>query len=83
MLTSGFVRSIKVKGADCGFDAFFLAIITSIGGFLFGYDIGQISGVLLYNDFNYRFLWGGTATVKSLLVSFMGVGCLFGSLIGA
>ncbi|KAL7809640.1 general substrate transporter [Trichoderma aethiopicum] len=76
-------KSIKVKGTDCGFDAFFLAIITSIGGFLFGYDIGQISGVLLYNDFNYRFLWGGTATVKSLLVSFMGVGCLFGSLIGA
>ncbi|KAL7793008.1 general substrate transporter [Trichoderma ceciliae] len=76
-------RSIKIKGVDCGLDAIFLAIITSIGGFLFGYDIGQISGVLLFNNFINRFLNNGSATTKSLLVSFMSVGCLFGSLLGA
>lgn len=77
------VRSIKIKGADCGIDALFLAIITSIGGFLFGYDIGQISGILLFSNFTDRFLNNGSATIKSLLVSFMSVGCLFGSLVGA
>jgi SP family sugar:H+ symporter-like MFS transporter len=30
--------SIKLKGADCGFEAIMLGVITSIGGFLFGYD---------------------------------------------
>ncbi|KAL7942517.1 general substrate transporter [Trichoderma barbatum] len=74
---------IVINGADCGIDAIFLAIITSIGGFLFGYDIGGISGILLFNNFTDRFLNDGSATIKSLLVSFMSVGCLFGSLGGA
>jgi SP family sugar:H+ symporter-like MFS transporter len=77
------IRSIKIKGADCGFDALFLAVITSIGGFLFGYDIGQISGIVLFTNFTDRFLNTGSATNKSLLVSLMSVGCLFGSLLGA
>ncbi|RFU80489.1 low-affinity hexose transporter hxt3 [Trichoderma arundinaceum] len=76
-------RSFKVNGVDCGLDALFLAIITSIAGFLFGYDIGQISGILLFNNFVDRFLSNGSATTKSLLVSFMSIGCLFGSLLGA
>ncbi|KAL7935448.1 general substrate transporter [Trichoderma chlorosporum] len=75
--------SLKVKGADCGFDAIFLAIITSIGGFLFGYDIGQISGTILFDNFVHRFLTDGSPTIKSLLVSFFSVGCLFGALSGA
>ncbi|UKZ79815.1 hypothetical protein TrVFT333_007577 [Trichoderma virens FT-333] len=75
--------SIKVKGADCGFDALFLAVITSIGGFLFGYDIGQISGTILFNNFVERFLSDGSPTIKSLLVSFFSIGCLVGALSGA
>lgn len=77
------VRSIKIKGADCGFDALFLAIVTSIAGFLFGYDIGQISGILLFDNFMDRFLRDDPARTKSLIVSFMSVGCLVGSLLGA
>ncbi|KAL7911796.1 general substrate transporter [Trichoderma velutinum] len=75
--------SIKVKGADCGFDALYLAVITSIAGFLFGYDIGQISGTIVFDDFVHRFLSDGSPTIKSLLVSFFSIGCLFGALGGA
>ncbi|GFP57875.1 high-affinity fructose transporter ght6 [Trichoderma asperellum] len=76
-------RCITVKGANCGLDALFLVIITSIAGFLFGYDIGQISGILFFRNFKYRFLHDDSATIKSLIVSFMSIGCLFGSLLGA
>jgi hypothetical protein len=30
--------SVKIRGADCGIEAIMLGVITSIGGFLFGYD---------------------------------------------
>ncbi|KAM0255250.1 hypothetical protein ACHAQJ_005958 [Trichoderma viride] len=58
-------RSIKIKGVDCGFDALFLAVVTSIAGFLFGYDIGQISGIILFTSFTDRFLDNGSATTNS------------------
>ncbi|KAF5563153.1 enniatin synthase [Fusarium pseudoanthophilum] len=35
--------------------AILLGVITSIGGFLFGYDTGQISSMLLFKDFIFRF----------------------------
>ncbi|KAL7924390.1 general substrate transporter [Trichoderma austrokoningii] len=76
-------RSISIKGATCGYDALLLAVITSIAGFLFGYDIGQISGILLFDDFHNRFLQDGPAATVSLIVSFMSIGCLVGSLLGA
>ncbi|KAM0457358.1 hypothetical protein ACHAO4_003156 [Trichoderma viride] len=75
-------RSINIKGATCGFDALLLVVITSIGGFLFGYDIGQISGILLFDNFDSNFLPDGTLAVP-LIVSLMSVGCLVGSLLGA
>lgn len=31
-------RSVRVNGAECGIEAVMLGIVTSIGGFLFGYD---------------------------------------------
>lgn len=77
-----FIRSINIKGATCGFDALLLVVITSIGGFLFGYDIGQISGILLFDNFDSNFLPDGTLAVP-LIVSLMSVGCLVGSLLGA
>jgi SP family sugar:H+ symporter-like MFS transporter len=59
-----------------------LAVVTSFAGFLFGYDIGQISGILLFDNFYTTFLAGSAATT-SLVVSLMSVGCLVGSLLGA
>ncbi|KAM6520225.1 hexose transporter hxt5 [Fusarium falciforme] len=82
--------SIKINGADCGAEALLLALITSIGGFLFGYDTGQISGMLLFEDFTNRFAQkhdDGTiawvSIIKSLLVSLMSIGCLIGALLGS
>ncbi|KPM34305.1 Hexose transporter 2 [Neonectria ditissima] len=83
-------KSIKVNGADCGVEALLLGITTSIGGFLFGYDTGQISGMVLFEDFINRFAQtqpDGTKEwqpiIQSLLVSLISIGCLIGALSGA
>ena len=84
-------KSFKINGADCGFEAILLGVTTSIGGFLFGYDTGQISGMLLFRDFMDRFGTkddgeGGKEFVpilQALLVSLMSIGSLFGALSGA
>ncbi|KAG5991103.1 hypothetical protein E4U54_003957 [Claviceps lovelessii] len=83
-------KSIKVNGVNCGVEALVLGATTSIGGFLFGYDTGLISAVLLFRDFVSRFAqtnddgdkeW--VPIIKSLLVSLMSIGCLIGALSGA
>ncbi|KND89960.1 Hexose transporter 2 [Tolypocladium ophioglossoides CBS 100239] len=83
-------RSIKINGADCGVEALILGATTSVGGFLFGYDTGQISAMLLFEDFMNRFAQtkdDGTKAwrpiIQSLLVSLMSLGCLIGALSGA
>ncbi|KAH0440895.1 hypothetical protein CcaCcLH18_02238 [Colletotrichum camelliae] len=84
-------QSIRVNGADCGIEALVLGVVTSIGGFLFGYDTGQISGMLLFTDFRKRFATGpeenGIPTwisiTQSLMVSLMSIGTLLGALSGA
>jgi SP family sugar:H+ symporter-like MFS transporter len=82
--------SIRVRGAECGIEAIMLGVITSIGAFLFGYDTGQICSTLLFPDFINHF--GQTqpdgsiafdATIKSLIVSLMSIGTMFGALAGA
>lgn len=64
--------------------------MTSLGGFLFGYDTGQISGILLFEDFINRFgqrqadgTMGWVPIIQSLLVSLMSIGTLIGALSGA
>ncbi|KAJ6445085.1 high affinity glucose transporter ght1 [Purpureocillium lavendulum] len=83
-------KSIKINGANCGFEAILLGATTSLGGFLFGYDTGQISAMLLFEDFMKRFASVGPdgnsewePIKKSLLVSLMSIGCLIGALSGA
>ncbi|KAK4097060.1 general substrate transporter [Parathielavia hyrcaniae] len=80
-------KSIRINGADCGVEALILGAITAIGGFLFGYDTGQISGMLLFRDFKDRFGQQDTPEgrdfipiIQSLLVSLMSIGTLLGAL---
>lgn len=67
-----------------------LGAVTSIGGFLFGYDTGQISGMLVFPDFLRRFgqnevngEYSFDTTIQSLVVSMMSIGTLIGALGGA
>lgn len=76
-----------------GYVAILLALVASMGGFIFGYDTGQISDVLVMDDFKRRF---ATCTVpgdvgsckfttvrSGLIVSLLSVGTLVGALAGA
>ncbi|KAL2173447.1 MFS sugar transporter-like protein [Thermothelomyces heterothallicus CBS 202.75] len=80
-------KSIRINGADCGVEALILGAITAIGGFLFGYDTGQISGMLIFQDFKDRFGQKDTPEgrdfipiIESLVVSLMSIGTLCGAL---
>ena len=79
-------------------EALLLGATTSIGGFLFGYDTGQISSMLLFRDFRNRFATlppGNPGDVgydganqwepilQSTMVSLMSIGTLIGALSGA
>jgi len=82
--------SVRVRGEECGIEALMLGCVTSIGGFLFGYDTGQISSMLLFSDFIDRFgqvqpdgQIAFDVTIQSLVVSMMSIGTLFGALAGA
>ncbi|KAI0050085.1 general substrate transporter [Auriscalpium vulgare] len=82
-----------VQGVPIGYTAIMLAVIASMGGFIFGYDTGQISDILLMDDFLLRFAQCGTpgdvATCKfstvreGLIVALLSIGTLIGALLGA
>ncbi|KAH9840601.1 general substrate transporter [Rhodofomes roseus] len=82
-----------VQGLPVGYMAIALAILASMGGFIFGYDTGQISDILIMDDFLLRF---GTCTTpgvsstcsfstvrEGLIVGLLSIGTLAGALIGA
>ncbi|KAI0808276.1 general substrate transporter [Fomes fomentarius] len=70
-----------------------LALLASMGGFIFGYDTGQISDILLMPDFLLRFADCSnpsdsqsckfTVVREGLIVALLSIGTLVGALIGA
>jgi SP family sugar:H+ symporter-like MFS transporter len=70
--------------------AIFLGMVASVGGFMFGYAIGQIAGFFDMEDFGSRFgeynadtgKYDFSAARQGTIVGLLPVGCLFGSLIG-
>ena len=76
-----------------GWVAIMLAVLASMGGFIFGYDTGQISDILLLPDFRLRFATcsdpANAATCafsvvrEGLIVALLSVGTLAGALAGA
>ncbi|EIM80623.1 general substrate transporter [Stereum hirsutum FP-91666 SS1] len=81
------------KGMPIGYVAVMLALVASIGGFIFGYDTGQISDILLMPDFLQRFATCtdpsdsstcAFSTVREgLIVGLLSIGTLIGALVGA
>ncbi|KAJ5734517.1 hypothetical protein N7533_012920 [Penicillium manginii] len=60
---------------------FFLAFFSSIGGMLFGYDQGVISGVLVMNNFGKQFpVLAANATLQGWMVSILTLGAMIGAL---
>ncbi|KAJ9063871.1 hypothetical protein DSO57_1036421 [Entomophthora muscae] len=55
-------------------------MMAAIGGFLFGYDLGVISGVLVTDSFN-DFFQPMSSMKQGLIVSMLMLGCFVGSLI--
>ncbi|KAI1453153.1 general substrate transporter [Annulohypoxylon moriforme] len=77
------VRQQKVT-----FMAVFLGVVASIGGFMFGYVSGQISGFFSMSDFAQRFgeetssgEYEFGAARQGTIVGLLPVGCLFGALV--
>ncbi|CRK32716.1 hypothetical protein BN1708_019091, partial [Verticillium longisporum] len=63
-----------------------MGLLVSMGGFIFGYEGGAISGYLQMNDFISRFGEHGEALGKvrtGCMVAFLCAGCLIGALVSA
>ncbi|KAF8854257.1 sugar transporter [Acephala macrosclerotiorum] len=61
---------------------FFISCFASIGGVLFGYDQGVISGVLVMNNFGKHFpLLANDATLQGWMVAVLTLGAMFGAFV--
>ncbi|KAI5121771.1 hypothetical protein M0805_009582 [Coniferiporia weirii] len=79
-----------LHGLPIGIFSILLALLASMGGFIFGYDTGQISDILLMPDFLQRFgecdasgACSFTNVRSGLIVSLLSIGTLIGALCGA
>jgi SP family sugar:H+ symporter-like MFS transporter len=103
------MAQFHIRGAPVGRVAILLAIVASMGGFIFGmflfmhickgfslnagYDTGQISDILLMDDFLKRFATCSDVNnastckfntyIEGLIVSLLSIGTAIGALVGA
>ncbi|KAL5518389.1 hypothetical protein ACEPAH_71 [Sanghuangporus vaninii] len=81
--------NFNVQGVTMSIFSVVLALLASMGGFIFGYDTGQISDILLMDDFRQRFaecdrgLCTFSDVRSGIIVALLSIGTLIGSLIGA
>ncbi|KAF7194439.1 Hexose transporter 2 [Pseudocercospora fuligena] len=80
--------SPAASGQRVTFAAVFLGLVASIGGFMFGYVSGQISGFFQMDDYAQRFgqlqsdgSYTFSAARQGTITGILCVGCLFGALI--
>ncbi|KAI9372179.1 putative MFS monosaccharide transporter [Aspergillus egyptiacus] len=70
--------------------SFILGVVVSMGGFIFGYSTGQISGFTTMNDFKVRFAerqsdgtYAFSNVRNGLIVGLLSIGTMIGSLVAA
>ncbi|KAK5988538.1 High-affinity glucose transporter ght5 [Cladobotryum mycophilum] len=75
--------SFKANGTECGIETILLGLVTSLGGFLVGYEVGQIAPISQFGDWQRRFAFDETRQFGELQIGFIfGLPCL-GSLLGS
>ncbi|EOR00420.1 High-affinity glucose transporter ght1 [Wallemia ichthyophaga EXF-994] len=90
--------NFKVHGQPLGLVTIFIAALSSVGGMVFGYDIGMISDMLLMRDFLERFsdiqegcdangmnceTYEFSRVREGLIVGLLSIGTFGGALLGA
>ncbi|EXL40525.1 MFS transporter, SP family, sugar:H+ symporter [Fusarium oxysporum f. sp. radicis-lycopersici 26381] len=70
------------------FRACFMGLVASMGGMIFGYSSGQVSGYFMMKDYGERFgvpngdgTYNFSAARQGTITGLLSIGCLFGSLV--